>query len=192
MQLVSSRIWNRFAVSISYDYNHYTTGTNYNWYKRHFHDLQFFLIPQVQVRILLFIFSNFTLWSALVVWPRFGDPFVCQTSRGVYYYYYYYYSLRVSWRSLSEVRGTVSPPQVSRFLFSILADMNNTGVWMVSVDTSISHSICPFTWRIVPRAPITITVTFKFPSLFSSQARSKYLSLFFVHFNFNSVVVRVG
>ena len=27
MQLVSSRIWTRVAVSISYDDNHYTTGT---------------------------------------------------------------------------------------------------------------------------------------------------------------------
>ena len=28
MQSVSSRIWTRVAVSISYDGNHYTTGTN--------------------------------------------------------------------------------------------------------------------------------------------------------------------
>ena len=28
MQLVSSRIWTRVAVSISYDGNHYTTGTS--------------------------------------------------------------------------------------------------------------------------------------------------------------------
>ena len=28
MQSVSSRIWTRVAVSISYDDNHYTTGTN--------------------------------------------------------------------------------------------------------------------------------------------------------------------
>ena len=30
MQLVSSRIWTRVAVSISYDDNHYTTGTSMN------------------------------------------------------------------------------------------------------------------------------------------------------------------
>ena len=30
MQLVSSRIWTRVAVSISYDDNHYTTGTLFN------------------------------------------------------------------------------------------------------------------------------------------------------------------
>ena len=29
MQSVSSRIWTRVAVSISYDNNHYTTGTSY-------------------------------------------------------------------------------------------------------------------------------------------------------------------
>ena len=29
MQLVSSRIWTRVVVSISYDDNHYTTGTSY-------------------------------------------------------------------------------------------------------------------------------------------------------------------
>ena len=34
MQSVSSRIWTRDAVSISYDNNHYTTGTSYynGWY----------------------------------------------------------------------------------------------------------------------------------------------------------------
>ena len=30
MQSVSSKIWTRVAVSISYDDNHYTTGTSYN------------------------------------------------------------------------------------------------------------------------------------------------------------------
>ena len=29
MQLVSSKIWTRVAVSISYDDNHYTMGTSY-------------------------------------------------------------------------------------------------------------------------------------------------------------------
>ena len=29
MQSASSRIWTRVAVSISYDDNHYTTGTSY-------------------------------------------------------------------------------------------------------------------------------------------------------------------
>ena len=32
MQSVSSKIWTRVAVSISYDDNHYTTGTSTNAY----------------------------------------------------------------------------------------------------------------------------------------------------------------
>ena len=32
MQTVSSRVWTRVAVSISYDDNHYTTGTSKNHY----------------------------------------------------------------------------------------------------------------------------------------------------------------
>ena len=31
MQLAWSRIWTRVAVSISYDINHYTTGTSYTY-----------------------------------------------------------------------------------------------------------------------------------------------------------------
>ena len=36
MQLVSSRIWTRVAVSISYDDNHYTMGTPIYWLKNKF------------------------------------------------------------------------------------------------------------------------------------------------------------
>ena len=43
MQSVSSRIWTRVAVSISYDDNHYTTGTS------------FFLIIVVIFVIVLFL-----------------------------------------------------------------------------------------------------------------------------------------
>ena len=32
MQSVSSSIWTRVAMSISYDNNHYTTGTSYLYY----------------------------------------------------------------------------------------------------------------------------------------------------------------
>ena len=34
MQSASSRIWTRVAVSISYDDNHYTTGTSIAWTKQ--------------------------------------------------------------------------------------------------------------------------------------------------------------
>ena len=39
MQSISSRIWTRIAVSISYDYNHYTTGTS-NKALYHLHSLR--------------------------------------------------------------------------------------------------------------------------------------------------------
>ena len=33
MQSVSARIWTCVAVSISYDDNHYTTGTSIKWFQ---------------------------------------------------------------------------------------------------------------------------------------------------------------
>ena len=58
MQSVSSRIWTRVAMSISYDDNRYTTGTSTNkWYNRHFDIAQLFQFPcNVQVVILPFAF----------------------------------------------------------------------------------------------------------------------------------------
>ena len=65
--------------------------------------------------------------------------------------------------------------QVSRTLLSILADLNNAVVWMVSTRALISSSSSPFTDSLVavPSALITvgITVTFMFHSFFSSLAR---------------------
>ena len=73
-------------------------------------------------------------------------------------------------------------PQISWTLLSILADLNNAVVWTVSTRPVISKSSSPCTNPLVtvPRAPITIgiIVTFVFRSLFSSLARSRYLSLF--------------
>ena len=79
-------------------------------------------------------------------------------------------------------------PQVSRTLLSMLADLNNAVVWMVFtrpvIFKSTSHLINPLVT--VPRAPITtgIIVTFIFHSLFSSLARSIYLSFLSLSFNF--------
>ena len=81
--------------------------------------------------------------------------------------------------SLSDSKS----PQVSRTLLSILADLNNATVWMVSTHLLISKSFGPCAKPLVTvlSTPITIgiTVTFMFHSFFSSLARSWYLSLFF-------------
>ena len=79
-------------------------------------------------------------------------------------------------------------PQVSRILLSILADLKNAVVWMVSTRPVISKYSSPCTNPLVtvPRAPITIDiiVTFMFHSFFNSLARSSYLYLFSHPFNF--------
>ena len=85
--------------------------------------------------------------------------------------------------------------QVSRTLLSILADLNNAVVLMVSTRPRISKSSSPFTKPLVtvPRAPVIIgiTVTFMFHNFFSSLARSKYL-FFFFHFLLILVCSRPG
>ena len=79
-------------------------------------------------------------------------------------------------------------PQVSRTLLSILDNLSNAVVWMVSICPLISNFSSPFTnpLGIVPSAPTTvnITVTFTFLSFFSFLTRSKYLSLFSPSFNY--------
>ena len=79
-------------------------------------------------------------------------------------------------------------PQVSRTLLSILADLKNAVVWIVSTRPLISKSFSPCINPnvTVPRAPIPIgiTATFTFHSFFNSRARSKYLSFFSLIFNF--------
>ena len=50
MQLVSSRIWTRVAVSISYDDNHYTTGTFcFLFFANNFHPNNFLLHPKDRI-----------------------------------------------------------------------------------------------------------------------------------------------
>ena len=86
-------------------------------------------------------------------------------------------------------------PQVSRTLLSILADLNNVVVWMVSTLPLTSKSSSPWSnpLGIVPRALITIgiTVTFMFHSLFvffplSFQSPDTYPS-----FRFLLILVKV-
>ena len=67
---------------------------------------------------------------------------------------------------------------VSGTLLSILVNLNNAIVWMVSTCPLISNSFILFTkpLGIAPSVPITtaITVTFMFRVFFSSLARSRY------------------
>ena len=75
-------------------------------------------------------------------------------------------------------------PQVSRTLLSILADLNNAVVYIVSIRLVISKSSSQWinTLVTVPRAPITIGifVAFMLYSFFNSLARYRYLSFFSV------------
>ena len=86
--------------------------------------------------------------------------------------------------SLSDSKS----PHVSRTFLSILANLNNAVVWMVSTRPLISKSSSSFINPLVtvPRAPITIgiNVTFMFHSFFCSPARSSDLSFFSHSFNF--------
>ena len=82
--------------------------------------------------------------------------------------------------------------QVSRTFLSILADLSNAVVWMVSTRPFISKSSTPCINPLmtVPKAPnaIGINVTFMFYSFFGSIARSWYLSFFSLSFNFTQSV----
>ena len=82
--------------------------------------------------------------------------------------------LKVFYWSMSDSKS--SP--VSRTLLSILTDLRNTVVWLVSIHRPISNAF--ETFGIVPRALITIgiTVIHLFYNFLISQERSKYLSLF--------------
>ena len=80
--------------------------------------------------------------------------------------------------SLSDIKS----PHVSRTLLSIMGNLSNTVIWIVSTYPLISKSSSPFTNRlgIVPSALITISVTLTFVlhNFFSSLVSSKYLLMF--------------
>ena len=86
--------------------------------------------------------------------------------------------------SLSDSKS----PQVSMTLLSILANFNNTVVWMLFPRSLISESSSPYTNLLmtVPSLPLTIVIaiTFIFHIFFSSLARSRFLSLFLLSFSF--------
>ena len=90
----------------------------------------------------------------------------------------------ISHRSLSDSKS----PQVFWTLVSILANLNNAVVWMVSICPLIFKSSNARTDPLVhvPRVPITIgiTVSLILHSFFSSLAKSRYLSFILLSFNF--------
>ena len=83
--------------------------------------------------------------------------------------------------------------RISRTHLSILVDLNNAVVWMVSIRPPISNLSSPLTKSLgtVTRAPITIgiTVILILPRFLSSFARSKYFS-FFSFFSFSLIFTR--
>ena len=87
-------------------------------------------------------------------------------------------------RSLSDSEF----PQVSRTLLSILANLNNAVVSIVSTPPVISKASSPLVT--VPRAPITIgiIVTFMFHNFFDSLAKVEVLIPLFTFFQFHTVV----
>ena len=114
----------------------------------------------------------------------------------VYCYYYHYnislrvfshrHKLKVFHWSLCDNKS----PQVFRTLLSILADLNNAVVWMVSTRLLISNFSSPYTSPLMtlPRCANYnwyhrhfLAPKFVF---FGSLARSGYLSLFSLSFNF--------
>ena len=105
------------------------------------------------------------------------------------YYCYCFTLLRFFTSALAD---SFSPEfewqRVTSALFCSLAYFNDAVVWMVSTCPLISKSSSPCTTLLVTAlsTPITIgiTITFMFPSFFSSLARSRYLSLFSLSFSF--------
>ena len=76
-----------------------------------------------------------------------------------------------------------------RTLFSILTNLINAIVWMVSTQIVISKSSssCTNSLVTVPKAPVPIgiTITFMFHSFFNSRARLSYLAFFLLSFKFS-------
>ena len=84
--------------------------------------------------------------------------------------------------------------EVFQTLLSILADINNAVVWMVSARPLISKSSSPGINSLVtvPRAPITIgiNVTFMFQCFFQFPSKVEVFILLFTFFQFFLVVSR--
>ena len=89
-------------------------------------------------------------------------------------------------RRLSDSKS----PEVSRTLLSILSNLNNAVVWMISTHPLISKSSSPCTNPLVtvPRAPIGLKVISMFSSFFQFPSKVQILIFLFAFFHFYSVV----
>ena len=87
-------------------------------------------------------------------------------------------------------------PQISRTLLSFQANLNNTGVWMVSTSRLIlkTSSLCINPLVALPTAPITIGIIISSCSIvfFIFLSKVKVLIFLFTFFKFHSVVSRDG
>ena len=102
---------------------------------------------------------------------------VCIKAFGSFSFFCPYYFWDFFHESLSDNKS----PQVSRALLSILVDLSNALVWIVSTRLLISKSFSPFTNPLVTvrRIPFTIgiTVTFMFHSFFQFPRKVEVLIL---------------
>ena len=93
----------------------------------------------------------------------------------------------ISWWFFNRSLSDYNSPQVSRTLPSILANLNNTVVWMVSTCLLISKSSSPFTSPLVtvPSALVTfgLTITFMF-IVFQFSSKVEVLICLFTFFQF--------
>ena len=85
--------------------------------------------------------------------------------------------------------------QFSRTLLTILIDLNDADVWIVSTRLLISKSSSPFNNHLVPvpkiSIPVGIIVIFMFHSFFNSLTRSRNLSFFSFSLNFTLWSIKV-
>ena len=136
----------------------------------------------------------------LIVWIRHSNSFSAPSALPKYviewhHFYYKYYLIIIIiiiillfWEFLHQCKL-----MVSRMLLSILANLNNAVVWIVSTHPLISKSPSPCTnpleslkdwYRDSETITIGITITYSYHNFFSSLAWFRYLSLFLLLFNF--------
>ena len=144
----------------------------------------FYLSGNIQVFVYLFAFfcHNMVSWNCKIPLDEkffFFSRWLTLGFNSLLASFFYHRLLVVFHWVLRDCKS----PKISRTLLSILADFNNAIIWFVSIRSPIPNSSSPLSKLLVtvPSTPntICITDTLIFYSFLSSQALSKYLSLFF-------------